>query len=159
MAVETRRRLGLFSADYLTSMVAWVVDDHLWIHFGEIDARMSDDPSEKPKEPTRDRTTGKFRIVKSVGVRPVGSHTIAATWQHPTFSKSAAPRTQPGDRSLRRTVLMEEEGAHEAENAFDGSLSPEALRALADLEERRLAGTIGEEEYQRRRREILDGRE
>lgn len=160
MAVQTRRRLGVFSVDYLTSMVAWVKDEALWIHFGEIDARLSDDPSEKPDEPSRDKTTGTFRIVKTPGIRTLGSHTIAAKWQDPVFSKSAPPRTRPGERALRRTVLMEEEGAREGEeDSLGTSLSPEALRALADLEEQRRAGTLSEEDYRERRREILEDRE
>lgn len=153
MATETRRRLGLFNADFLTSLVVWVKDDELWIELGDLDARMSDDPNDKPREPVRGKSVGGFRVVKTLGVRPVGAHTVAADWSHPVFSKAAPRRTKKGGRQLRRTVLMEE-----AAPPDDGveELSPEALRALADLEEERLDGTVTELEYKRRRREILN---
>ena len=160
MAIATRKRHGIFAADYLTSLVAWIKDDRLWVHFGEIDKRLSGDPSERPKEPERSETKGKFRLVKSTGVRPVGSHTLAADWRDAAFSKSAPSRTRGEGRELRRTVLMEEEGARDLEDASEqDALSPSMLRALADLEEERLTGTLSEDEYRRRRQEILNERE
>ncbi len=159
MAVETRRRLNLFSADYLTSMVAWVKDDHLWIEFGDVDTRLSDDPTEKPREPVRGQGPGKFRVVKTPGIRPAGPHTITAAWTHPAFSKAAPLRTKQGSRELRRTILMEETPPEDEAGGAEAGLSPAALRELADLEEARLAGSISEDEYQRRRGEILQRRE
>lgn len=153
MATESRRRLGLFNADFLTSLVVWVKDDELWIELGDLDARMSDDPNDKPREPVRGRSVGGFRVVKTPGIRPVGNRTVAATWSDPVFSKATPPRTKKGGRQLRRTVLMEE--ATPEDDAID-ELSPEALRALADLEEKRIAGTVTELEYERQRREILN---
>ncbi len=158
MAVETRRRHNLFTADYLTSLVAWVTDDHLWIEFGDVDTRLSGDPSEKPREPVRGAGSGRFRVVKTPGIRPAGPHTVVAAWTHPAFSKAAPRRTKAGGREHRRTVLMEEAAAaDDTPGGLETALSPAALRELADLEEERLAGTISEDEYQRRRREILQG--
>lgn len=156
MAIEERKRLGLFSADYLTSLVAWVKDEHLWIVFAEVDARLSDDPSEKPREPTRAGGKG-FRTLPSEGIRSVAPTTAVASWRDPVFSKSAATRTKTGSRELRRTILMEEAGARdELESDGDtGSLSPATLRALADLEERRLSGKLSEAAYREERARIV----
>jgi hypothetical protein len=60
---------------------------------------------------------------------------------------------------LRREILLEsaEEETETAAPEIPQHLSPEALRALADLEELRRGGLISESAYQERRRGILSG--
>jgi hypothetical protein len=70
---------------------------------------------------------------------------------------------------IRKTILMEShepefdsdaESDAEAERkeklTIPAGISAKTLRELADLEEKRQRGEIGEYEYERRRREILD---
>jgi hypothetical protein len=65
----------------------------------------------------------------------------------------------PGGKVNRRTVLMEEEVPAEPDAAVSPEAmpsDPEALRALADLEESRSKGELTEAEYLRRKRAILE---
>jgi hypothetical protein len=61
---------------------------------------------------------------------------------------------------MRKTILLDspipdsEDEAVEP-NEFPAELSPEQLRALADLEEQRQQGRITESDYRTRRRKIL----
>ncbi len=156
MAVAEKRKHGLFTSEHMTSLVTWVLDDHLWIAFGELDERLSDDPSDKPREPTRAGGEG-FRVIPAAGIRGAGPAVVAVAWRDPAFSKPKARRTKAGSRELRRTVLMEDEGAPDPE--AEQSLTPGQLRALADLEERRLAGELSDPEYRSERQRILESGE
>ena len=115
MATETKRRFGVLTSDHLTSMVIWSKDDRLWIYLGDVDSALSSDPTEKPKKPVRGKAGGKFRVVKTVAIDPVGPQTVAIDWRDERFSKALDPRTRSGSRKLRRTILMEERGAADRE--------------------------------------------
>lgn len=159
MGVETKRRLGVFSADHLTSLVAWVHEDRLFLYFGSIDALLSDDPTEKAPQPQRGKVTGKFKVLPARAVQPVGPQSVAVLWRNEVFAKSGPIRTVSGGRILRRTVLMGEDANESAENSLrdplPADLSPDTLRALAELEEARRAGELTEGEYQHRRDELM----
>jgi hypothetical protein len=67
----------------------------------------------------------------------------------------------PTGEVVRKTILMEspvEEWAKEepSDAPLPPDLSPDQLRALADLEEARQRGQITEAEYRARRRKILN---
>lgn len=162
MGVETKRRLGVFSADHLTSLVAWAHDDRLYLYFGSIDALLSDDPTEKRPQPQRGEVTGKFKVLPTRAVQAVGPQTVAVQWRDPVFAKSGPIRTVTGGRILRRTVLMGDDPGDKGsggvlDDPLPANLSPETLRALALLEEARRAGEMTESEYQHQRDELLRG--
>ena len=110
MAVETRRRFGIFTADYLTSLIAWVDGDELWIRLGALERPLSAEAGTRPPEPRRDRAERGYRALPAHGLRPmrtVGSQTIAATWRDDHFGSSGALRLDAGGRLRRRTILLE----------------------------------------------------
>lgn len=109
MAVSRKRRMGIFTSDYLTSMVLWVMGDELWIHFGDLESRLSSDPTDKAPEPQLSRASTRFRVLPGEAVRVAGGQTVAAAWRDDRFAKSGPIRTRPGGRVLRRTILMESE--------------------------------------------------
>jgi len=109
MAISRKRRLHLFTAEYLTSMVVWVQGDELWIHLGALDTQVSSDPTDKPREPRPDQVTRKFSVLPGNGVRVAAGQTVAASWRDEVFSRSGPIRTRPGGRVLRRTILMDSE--------------------------------------------------
>jgi hypothetical protein len=162
MATERRRTHGIFTNDFLTSLVVWVQDDRLYVFLGDLDVIQPRDTDTKPKEPSLDRVSGKAKVLPADGLVPQGPRLVAAAWRDELFRETSAIRVRPGGGVVRRTILMEsappEEGATSPGPAPPPEgLSPEALRALADLEENRRRGELTEAEYQVQRRQILSG--
>ena len=169
MVQRRERRLGIFTHDRLTSFVAFVQGERLHLHFSHVDWELPRGETEVP-EPFVDSKPvgGSFRILPSDAMESAGSRAVRVAWRDPLFRKPSAVRLAPGGRLMRRTILMESPEEAEATEeppepdvprvvAPDGApaLSPEVLRALADLEEARRRGEVSEAEYQSRRREIL----
>jgi len=163
LTTHRERTLGVFTHDYLTSFVAFVKDDLLHLHFGHVGFELPRDTGVRVTrwpEPEPGVVQMKFRVVPSEAMDAIGPQSLAIAWRDPIFRRASAVRVTPTGRVLRRTILMEEplpaapEPA-EPEPPDPGSLAPETLRELADLEEARRAGRISEAAYQTRRREIL----
>ena len=87
--------------------------------------------------------------------------TVAVQWRDEIFRKPTRTRITSTGKVVRREVLMEsmeDETVFEQPKPMPGdSLSPEQLRALADLEEARQNGQVTESEYNGRRDKILRG--
>lgn len=163
MAVERRKSLKVFTNDYLTSLIVWVKDDRLFVHLGQVGAVLSRDPRDKPREPQLDVVEGKKRVLGGDGFTTAGPRLVAADWRSNVFKDISAIRIRPGGGVVRRTILLEEAPEDEAASQPGPApppegLSPEALRALADLEETRRRGELSETDYQEKRREILSGK-
>jgi hypothetical protein len=164
MAKQRKRSLGIFTQDYLTSMVIWNKDDKLFIKLGHLDWAMPKDPKEVVAEPKDSDIIGKFRTVPSDGIAAEGTQLVTANWRDPIFKDSGALSIRPGGQVVRRTVLMDsgEEPGVPPEPAGGAApppegVSPAGLRALADLEESRRRGELTEADYQAKRRAILSG--
>jgi hypothetical protein len=161
MAVERRKSLKVFTQDYLTSLIVWVKDERLYVFLGQLGEPLGPEGREKPREPQLDVVESKKRVLASDGFTTAGPRLVAADWRSNIFGDTSAIRIKPGGGVVRRTILMEE--APDDASAQPGpapppeGLSPEALRALADLEETRRRGELSETDYQERRRQILSG--
>lgn len=162
MAKQRKRNLAIFTQDYLTSLVLWNVDDKLYIKLGHLDWAVPKDPKEVIAEPKIDDIIGKFRAVPSDGIAAEGDQLVTAQWRDSLFKDSGALSIRPGGQVVRRTVLMDsgEEIGTPAEPAGGAPIppqgvTPENLRALADLEEARQRGEVTEADYQAKRRAIL----
>jgi hypothetical protein len=158
-ALRRERRLGLFTASFATSFVAFVGSDerlHLQLH--RLDWEVPKGQEDELREPLPGREVMAFRVLASEGVEPTGHQSVAVHWRDERFRNPTTVRVGPGGKMTRRTVLMEQDAPPADEPAAGGSAlptDPDALRALADLEEARRAGAITEAEYQRRRRALL----
>ena len=90
----------------------------------------------------------------------VDQQAVAVEWRDPIFQKPTRTRLTPGGKVVRRTILMEsleDETDYGPRPQLSDELSPEQLRALADLEEQRRSGNISEGQYNARRNRILRG--
>jgi hypothetical protein len=162
MAKQRKRNMAIFTQDYLTSLVVWNIDDKLYIKLGHLDWALPKDPKETVGEPEASDIIGKFRAVPSDGIAAEGTQLVTANWRDSLFKDSGALSIRPGGQVVRRTVLMDsgEEVGTPAEPAGGAPIppqgvTPENLRALADLEEARQRGEVTEADYQARRRAIL----
>ena len=164
MAKERKRNLAIFTQDHLTSLLVWLQGDDLYVKLGDLDVPLSNKPGDKPPEPQKDDKTGKAHVVPSDGIALQNDQLVSANWRDPLFKDSSVISVRAGGQVVRRTVLMDSgpestlptDPAQGAAAPPQG-LSPEALRALADLEDDRRRGEVSEAEYQSRRRQILGG--
>lgn len=169
MATERKRNLAVFTQDYLTSLIVWNKDDKLFVKLGHLDwavPKDSKDGKDSMPEPKVDEIVGKSRAVPSEGIAAEGNQLVTANWRDPIFKDSGALHVRPGGQVVRRTVLMDsgEEVTLPTEPTSGApvppqGVSPEGLRALADLEESRRRGELTEADYQAKRRQILAGEE
>ena len=165
VASRRERSLGVFTHDYITSFSAFVRGDLLHIRLYHLDwEQPGGGPQAKVDEPQPDRQVMQFKIVPGQGMNPEGAQTVAVSWRDPIFRSPTAVRVTAGGKIVRRTVLMEteappEEGEQEETlpSVTTGDLSPDQLRALADLEESRRDGQVSEGDYQTQRARILRG--
>jgi hypothetical protein len=158
-ALRKERRLGLFTQSYVTSFVAWVgADGLLYLSLSRLDWPVPKGEEDQPREPVVGREVMAFRALASEGVDPVAHQTVAVHWRDDRFRRPTTVQVGPSGKVSRRTVLMEEEGPDPLDAAAPEAMpsDPEALRALADLEEARSKGELTEAEYLRRKREILE---
>jgi hypothetical protein len=156
-AIRKERRLGIFSQQHLTSFVVYVSGDDLYVHLSRVDYAIPKGSDEPVPEPWPNHEVMQFKVLTGDGIVPVGTQAVTVVWRDPLFRSGAHLRLGPGGKTLRREILFEsrEEETETTEPEIAGHLSPETLRALADLEESRRQGTISEAEYQDRRRGIL----
>ena len=157
-AQRTERKLGLFTETFVTSLLAFVGPyDLLHIQLSRLDWPVPKGSDDELREPVAGQEVMAFRVLAAEGIEPTGQQSVAVHWRDERFRNPSAVQIGPGGKVSRRTVLMEDEGPSAPEPAATPlPTDPEALRALADLEEARRSGAITEAEYQRRRRELLE---
>jgi hypothetical protein len=160
------RTLKIFTEKQLHSFIVYMQGDRLIFHVAHVGLTLPKNPNERVREPKQGSEYQDFRVLRGHAIHPVAKQVVSVGWRDPYFRKANALRLGPGGQVKRRTILLEEpveeapevagEGAPEPEEAVAlPNLSPEALRALADLEEERRRGRIPEAEYQARRDAIL----
>jgi hypothetical protein len=161
-AIRKEKRLGVFHTKYLTSFLARIENGNLYIDLDRVEWRI---PQEKEGErlpkPRHDRPPMKFRVVHGAHLYFAGSQTLEIDWQNEVFRQAYALPGSTEGTPKKREVLFQApvtQAERDEMNAAAGNidqLSPDQLRALADLEEDRRAGRITEMTYQRARRELL----
>jgi hypothetical protein len=160
VAVRKQRRLGLFNVKYLTTLTAFVRNDRLYVYLSRVEWEIPKDRKNKVlPQPDRSKKQMAFRTVPGHKMTQSGSQGLAVRWHDPLFSGPPRAVSQVGGARRERTVLMESpipQSEQDDEPAdTPRSLSPEALRGLADLEEERRAGKLTEAEYEQRREALL----
>lgn len=159
-AVRKQRRLGIFHRKFYTGFIAYVEGNYLYIHLSHLNREIENDPNAKIPDPEIGKASGTFRAVPSSTMHAVGPYALAVRWRDPYFSQNRRPITTEGVRT--RTILMESDVPTDELGAalptrLSDNLTPETLRALADLEEERRAGKVNETQYRMRRDDILSG--
>jgi len=161
-AVRKEASLGVFHTKYLTTLLAWVEDDSLYLQLHRSEWPIPQAKEDKPlPEPRRDTRPMDFRVVSGEFLYFAGPQTLEIDWRNDVFRTAYHLPGTTGGEKRRREVLMESPiPATERKTEDDSGVSldqldPDQLRALADLEEDRRSGRITEQAYQKARRELL----
>lgn len=158
LAIARERRLGVFTRKFLTSFVAFVKDDDLFLDFSRIDWEIPKQREDRLPRPELGEHPMDFRLASSQAMRRPGPQTLAVDWRNDLFSQPLGMRSDRGE-IRRRTVLIDSPGAKAAEpeepTPLPPGLSAQDLRDLADLEEKRRSGEVTEDQYNEQRDAIL----
>ena len=158
--VRKQRQHVIFDRKHLTSFVAWVQNDLLFLSFSRVDWRIPDRVKKTAlPEPRVGDHPMKFKVIPSAGMYPEGAYAVSMEWQDPIFRRPIRKAAQAADRK-RRTILMEEPDLPAARKTSIPAgvlqhLTPAQLRELADLEEARQEGRLSEGHYRRAREKII----
>jgi hypothetical protein len=156
LSILREKRWGIFDRKYLTSFLAYVKDELLYLHFSRTDWEVPKRRADRLPEPHVGQQVMKFRVLPARGMAVVDEQSVAVAWRDPIFKQPSRVRTLPGGKVVRRTILMETPDEEETGPVeLPANLSSQTLRRLADLEDERREGAISEGEYELRRREIL----
>lgn len=160
--IRKEAKLGLFHTKYLTSLLAFIKEDHLYILLSRVDWPIPQaKEDDKLPEPRTDQQPMKFRVVSGEHLFYAGPQALEIEWQSSVFRTAYhLPGTAGGEKRRREVLLQAPVPKDELREANEGSLSvdelsPEQLRTLADLEEDRRQGRITEAAYQRSKRQLL----
>ncbi len=158
LAIHRKRNLKLFTRRHLTSFVAFVKGEDLFLDFSRVDWEVPKKREDRLPRPELGNHPMKFRLAGSQAMRRAGPQTLAIDWRNDMFSRPLGMRSDRGE-TRRRTVLMETPSSAAERNRevseLPSGLSPDQLRQLADLEQARVDGEITELEYRRSRKQIL----
>lgn len=168
-SIRNEKRFGIFDTKFLTSFVAYVHGKNLFLHLSRSEWEIPPRRKDRLPEPEIGKFPSKFRILPGKAMKPVDEQALAIAWNDPVFQKATATRVTPSGQMVRKTILMEsDEPESDLDTGSDASgakpsgaqpipagISPETLRELADLEERRQRGEISEYDYEKQRNKIL----
>jgi len=161
MAIRRTKNFYLFDRKHLTSLVAYTRGEHLFIHLSRSDWEIPPRRKDKLPEPRIGEFPMPFRIYPGEAMAQIDKQSVAIDWRDPVFREPTRTQITAGGEVVRRTILMEsprsewDEDKPRTEGVGLGDLSPEQLRDLADLEEKRRRGLIDEASYRFQRGEIL----
>ncbi len=162
MSIRKQVQHMIFDRKHLTSFVAYVQNDLLYLHFSRVDWKISERTKKTAMpEPRLNEHPMKFQVIPSQGMYAEGIYAVSVEWQDPVFRKPL--RSVSADEGRReRTILMEEPDLPQGRrrNPLPSELlpylTPAQLRELADLEEARQQGRLTEGHYRRERQRILE---
>ena len=162
--VRKEMQLGVFNKKYLTSFIAYIKEGYLYLLLRRIEwlVPQSDLDGSLPK-PRRDYSPMDFRVVAGDHLFYAGPQALEIDWQDPVFRFAyRLPGSTEGTKRRREILDSSAIPQDELDSASDrersvaiDELTPDQLRALADLEEDRREGRITELAYQRARRQLL----
>ena len=160
--VRKQMKLGVFHTKFLTSFLAYVRDDQLYILLRRVEWQIPQGKEDRRlPEPMQYKKSMDFRVVTAEPIYFVGSQDVEIDWRSDVFRQPFRMPGSTGGEKRRREVLEQspiteaERESQDAGGVSIGDLTPEQLRALADLEEDRRQGRITEATYQRERRQLL----
>ena len=152
----------IFDRKKLTSFVAYVQNELLYLHFSRIDWEIPDRVKKTAlPEPRVNDHPMKFQVIPVEAMYPEGVYAVSVEWQDPIFRRPVRRASSGGERR-ERTILMEEPDLPDTRRRSTlpadllPYLTPGQLRELADLEEARQQGRLTEGHYRRERERILE---
>jgi hypothetical protein len=168
-SIRREKRFGIFDTNYLTSFIAYVHGENLFLHLSRSDWEIPPRKQDSLPEPKIGKFPSKFRILPGKAMKLVDEQALAIAWHDKVFEKPTRTRITPSGQMIRKTILMEsEEPEDDSDTELDGGkaqkgaaptipagVSAKTLHDLADLEERRQRGEIGEHDYEQQRNKIL----
>jgi hypothetical protein len=169
-SIRREKRFGIFDTNYLTSFIAYVYRENLFLHLSRSEWEIPPRKKDRLPEPKIGKFPSKFRILPGKAMRVVDEQSLAIAWSDKIFQRPTRTRITPTGKMIRKTILMESEewesdpatesDTDEAKPAeiltVPAGTSAKTLRELADLEERRQRGEISEYNYEKQRKKILD---
>jgi len=156
-SVRRTKRFAVFDRFYLTSLLVFAQDDLLHVQVARSEWEIPPRRRDQLPEPHAGEQEQAYRLLVDEGMSLDGPQSAVVDWRDPVFAKPTRVRITPGGKVLRTTILMESpEEAPPAPRPSLPELTPEQLRALADLEEARNQGKVGEAEYAAERIRILE---
>jgi len=169
-SIRREKRFGIFDTNFLTSFIAYVHGENLFLHLSRSDWEIPPRKKDSLPEPKIGKFPSKFRILPGKAMKMVDEQSLAIAWNDTVFQRPTRTRVTPSGQIMRKTILMESEepeGDPDTESAdvkpkppetmaIPAGVSANTLRDLADLEERRQRGEISEYDYGRERNRILD---
>ena len=165
-SIRREKRFGIFDTNYLTSFVAYVHRENLFLHLSRSEWEIPPRKKDRLPEPKIGEFPTKFRILPGKAMKMVDEQSLAIAWSDKIFERPTRTRITPSGQMMRKTILMESEEPEsdpdtgEAKPAetlnIPAGISAKTLRELADLEERRQRGEISEYDYEQQRTKILD---
>jgi hypothetical protein len=155
-SVERTKRFGVFDRYHLTSLLVYAQDDLIHIQVARSDWEIPPRKRDRLPEPRPGEEAQSFRLLVDDGMSLSSSQVAVVDWRNPVFARPSRTRITPSGKVLRTTILMESpEEAPAPRLDSVNELSPEQLRALADLEEARRDGKLSEAQYAAERNRIL----
>ncbi len=158
-AIERSKHWGLFDRRNLTSLVAFVRDNLIYIYVVRSNWEIPNTLKTDLPEPYIDEQVMTFRVLVSEGMTQVGPQGVAVVWRDPIFRRPTRTRILPSGKVVRREVLMESPDDTPAPpistDVLPANLAPETLRKLADLEEQKARGEVTQTQYNVLRETIL----
>jgi hypothetical protein len=161
MSIRRGKHWGVFDRNYLTSLLAYLKDDLLYIQIARVDWEVPNNLKTQLPEPHEGEEVMKFRLVASEGMTLAATQSVAVSWRDPIFRRPTRTRILPSGRVVRREILMETpEDTNPpappiATDVLPAGLAPETLRKLADLEDQKTRGEVTQTEYTVMRSTIL----
>jgi hypothetical protein len=154
-SVQRTKRLAVFDRFYLTSLLVFAQDDMLHVQVARSEWEIPPRRRDQLPEPHPGEQAQRFRLLVDDGMSLADPQTAVVDWRDPVFARPTRTRITPGGKVLRTTILMESPEEVPAPRPEMPELTPEQLRALADLEEARSQGKVSEAEYAAERNRIL----
>ena len=107
MAIRDTERWGVFDHDYLTSFVAFVRDERLYVHLSRHDWEIPKTRDERVPEPRGGDHPQRFKLYAGTAMSLVSDQSVAVDWRDPVFARPSRTRVLPSGEVVRREILME----------------------------------------------------
>jgi hypothetical protein len=150
MSIRRGKHWGIFDRDYLTSLLAYLKDDLLYVQISRADWEVPNNLKTQIPEPHEGEEVMKFRLLPSEGMTLASAQSVAVSWRDPIFRRPT--RAHPARRKGRAARDPDGDArGHLASRsaARDGrapAVSPERAQAR-DLEEQKTRGEVTQTEY------------